>query len=122
MKFKKKPIEIEAIQWTGANWTEIQEWIFQNGIELGEIELYSLKHEELQIDTLEGKMRASKGDWIIRGVKHEVYPCKPDIFELTYEPVEQANNCDGCQRGLPIMEGDHFKDGRIVMGCTKGLY
>ena len=43
--------------------------------------------EELEIETLEGVMKANKGDWIIKGVKGELYPCKPDVFEMTYEKV-----------------------------------
>lgn len=44
--------------------------------------------EEVEIDTLEGVMKANKGDWIIRGVKGELYPCKPDVFDMTYKKVE----------------------------------
>ena len=44
--------------------------------------------EEMEIETLEGVMKANKGDWIIKGVKGELYPCKPDVFEMTYEKVE----------------------------------
>ena len=51
------------------------------------IEAYKT-NEELMIQTLEGKMKASPGDWIITGVHGEKYPCKPDIFEKTYEPIE----------------------------------
>ena len=52
------------------------------------IEAYQTE-EELEIETLEGTMKADKGDWIIRGVKGELYPCKPDVFDLTYEEVEE---------------------------------
>lgn len=45
--------------------------------------------EEMEIETLEGVMKADKGDWIIRGVKGELYPCKPDVFEMTYEKVKE---------------------------------
>jgi hypothetical protein len=79
-KFVKNPVEIEAIQWTGKNINEIFQ--FTGSQEIGEDFLSS----ELTIDTLEGKMTATKGDWIIKGVKGEFYPCKPDIFELTYSP------------------------------------
>ena len=44
--------------------------------------------EEVEIETLEGIMKANKGDWIIRGVKGELYPCKPDVFDMTYEKVD----------------------------------
>lgn len=79
-KFRKKPVVIEAIQWTGKNWEEVEKFISrgQVGGWIG---------GDLHIETLEGKMRANVGDWIIKGVKGEFYPCKPDIFEQTYEPV-----------------------------------
>lgn len=89
-KFQKKPIQIEAIKWTG-NLDEAKEflgepWNFnkQCGIIWGYAEKYS---EDLIINTLEGNMRVLIGDWIIKGIKGEFYPCKPDIFELTYEEV-----------------------------------
>lgn len=81
-KFRKKPVEIEAIQWTGNNITEV--------VALGgtrEVN-HSFEDDALEIETLEGTMKASKGDWIIKGVKGELYPCKPDIFMKTYEPVD----------------------------------
>ena len=52
------------------------------------IEAYQTE-EEVLIETLEGTMKADKGDWIIRGVKGELYPCKPDVFEMTYEKVKE---------------------------------
>ncbi len=82
MKFRKKPVVIEAIQFTGSNWEKIGEIVGQKAS-------LARKHDSpiLLINTLEGEMRADIGDWIIKGVKGEFYPCKPDIFELTYEPV-----------------------------------
>jgi hypothetical protein len=75
-KFRKKPVVIEAVQYTG------QEEDYRA------IGLCNCTGERLlHIDTLEGAMYASPGDWIITGVKGERYPCKPDIFEATYEPV-----------------------------------
>ena len=47
---------------------------------------------EMEIETLEGVMKANKGDWIIRGVKGELYPCKPDIFEMTYEKADNGDD------------------------------
>ena len=87
-KFRKKPVVIEAIQWNGKNFDEIMNFIkdfhgsklnYENAEELA----YSTK--ELTIRTLEGNMTASLNDWIIRGVNGEFYPCKPDIFDKTYE-------------------------------------
>lgn len=78
-KFRKKPVEIEAVQFTGDNHDDVLAWMgaraaFTHG-------------QEFFIETLEGDMRAAPGDWIIRGVQGEFYPCKPDIFEATYEAV-----------------------------------
>lgn len=80
-KFRKKPVEIEAFQWNGESPHHWPAWARNN---------LSIRYEisNLQIDTLEGAHRANKGDWIIKGVKGELYPCKSDIFEMTYEPVE----------------------------------
>lgn len=77
-RYRKKPVVIEAVQWTGENKVEIQQFI---GCYLDENTI--LKH--LYLPTLEGVVAASAGDYIIKGVKGEFYPCKPDIFEQTYE-------------------------------------
>lgn len=79
-RFRKKPVEIEAVQWTGSNADEV--FGFCNGkISWGAI------IGTLDIRTLEGIMTANENDWIIKGIHGEFYPCKPDIFEKTYEPV-----------------------------------
>jgi hypothetical protein len=80
MKFKKKPIIIDAIQYTGDNATEILHWMFpdlENDAEAN----------ELTIKTLEGEMKVSKNDWVIKGVNGEFYPCKPDIFDKSYDKI-----------------------------------
>ena len=78
-KFRKKPVTIEAIQWNGENLSEINEFT-KNEVE---------NHESvLIIPTLEGDMYVSLNDYIIKGVKGEFYPCKPNIFLATYEEVE----------------------------------
>jgi hypothetical protein len=82
-RFRKRPVVINAVQWTGRNRAEIEHWM---GRELG----YTTSGNDeatLWIPTLEGGHVASRGDWIIRGVKGEFYPCKPDIFAATYEAV-----------------------------------
>ena len=81
MKYRKKPVIIEAMQWTGENFHRIA--MFCNKIKVAYTDT-----ETLVIETLEGDMIASKNDYIIKGVKGEFYPCKPDIFEATYEEVE----------------------------------
>lgn len=85
MKFRKKPVEIEAIKYQaefGNN--RIMNWLSQNGANIKD---WLFHDDEIIIPTLEGKMKVSPGDWIIKGVKGEFYPCKPDIFELTYEAI-----------------------------------
>jgi hypothetical protein len=87
MKFRKNPVVIEARQFTGSkeSYADILRW----GIpKLG---IYPEKDSFfLIIPTLEGDHRADVGDWIIQGVKGEFYPCKPDIFAQTYEPVQEG--------------------------------
>ena len=77
-KFRKKPVVIEAIQYTGKNQNEIADFHPEVSGAFGSDCIF--------IYTLEGSMQANPGDWIIKGVKGEFYPCKPDIFALTYEP------------------------------------
>lgn len=86
-KFRKKPVVIEAVRFTRHTWDEVKE--FTNG------QAHSWTTERriggnsiCIIPTLEGEHIANEGDWIIKGVNGEFYPCKPDIFEKTYEIVE----------------------------------
>lgn len=84
MKFRKKPVVIEAVQFNKnediGNAALLWGENFQNAL------VFDMETDEVVgIDTLEGMHRLSKGDWIIKGVKGEFYPCKPDIFEMTYE-------------------------------------
>jgi hypothetical protein len=87
MKFRKKPVVIEACQHfadMGTHTATIPQWLIAacvSGV------VYA-KEGGTYIKTLEGDHHVSDGDWIIQGVKGELYPCKPDIFELTYEPAE----------------------------------
>jgi hypothetical protein len=77
-KFRKKPAVIEAIQFK-CNFDEIEEFCGGDA---------DYRDGEIVVATLEGALRASPDDWIIKGVKGEFYPCKPDIFAATYEPVD----------------------------------
>lgn len=86
MKFRKKPVVIDAVQWTGRNFEEIVAFTASAGPP-GTIGQDFMK-DELEIPTLEGEMIASMGDWIIKGIKGEFYPCKPAIFDASYEKVE----------------------------------
>lgn len=105
MKFRKKPVVIEARQLVGstADWMDVYQWIEANT--LGGFEPLDViegrvpcpasgvsidpADGRLMIATLEGVMRANPGDWIIRGVAGEFYACAPDIFDATYEPVTE---------------------------------
>ena len=79
-KYRKKPVVIEAIQWAGNNLSEIDNFIGRT---------VDNKETTIVIHTLEGDMEASIGDYIIKGVNGEFYPCKPDIFDKTYEEVTE---------------------------------
>ncbi len=78
MKFRKKPVVIDAVRYTGHNATEIIRFMGCPD---------DAKAFDETIKTLEGSMHISKGDWIIKGVKGEFYPCRNDIFQETYEKV-----------------------------------
>lgn len=86
--FRKKPVEIEAFQWDGSDEQaqSLLEWMRRYAQECQFISIPGMTHS-ISIVTLEGVMYALAGDWIIRGVVNEFYPCKPDVFEQTYEPV-----------------------------------
>ena len=86
MKYRKKPLVIEAIQYNKPEDADLMELKFgENFINTA---MYDENTEELAaIMTLEGQHKVTKGDYIIRGVKGELYPCKPDIFEMTYEAL-----------------------------------
>ena len=93
-KYIKKPVQIEAIQLTKDNIIEV--FIFldetnyketKSAEELEDFSQMMLKQGYIEIETLEGIMKANFGDYIIKGVKGEFYPCKPDIFIATYEEV-----------------------------------
>ena len=88
MKYRKKPVVIEAVEWTGYNRDEVLALV-AGGDPRGERVVEMAGEDALRIRTLEGDMIAVPGSYIIRGVKGELYPCRPDIFAATYEPVEE---------------------------------
>jgi hypothetical protein len=92
-KYRKKPVVIEAVQWTGDNFADVGTFC---PIAIGPIVRMEPTDalgscNRLRISTLEGDMYADAGDWIIRGVKGEFYPCKPGIFAATYEAVDSPS-------------------------------
>lgn len=80
-KYVKKPIEVEAVQWTGDNTDEIDEFTNRQIYE-------NIYKNCILIETLEGDMEALPGDYIIKDANGEFYPCKPDVFEKTYEEIK----------------------------------
>lgn len=86
-KYRKKPVVIDAIQWNGNNYQEIKGFCGTHPQGYGSC-WYSADDRNY-VGTLEGEMLATIGDYIIKGVNGEFYPCKPDIFEKTYELVEE---------------------------------
>jgi hypothetical protein len=81
-KYRKKPVVIEAIQYKREqNISRVQDFVNDGSL------IYNPNDNEYYIKTLEGNLRLTKDDWIIKGVNSEFYPCKPDIFEKTYEPA-----------------------------------
>lgn len=88
-QFRKKPVVVDAFKWTGGpDQTEDPEWIV-DALEDGRVSFGTNNRGRaaLCIRTLEGVMAADVGDWVIKGVKGELYPCKPDIFAATYDPA-----------------------------------
>jgi hypothetical protein len=83
-KYRKKPVVIEAVQFDGtdASYNDVQALA-----DLSKMGILETCEQGIKISTLEGVMVAGPGDWIIRGVKGELYPCKPDIFAATYDEV-----------------------------------
>ncbi len=78
-KYRTKPCEIEAIRWTGDNLIELLDW--------GQGDILWNDVDDLFVDTLEGRLKADIGDYIIKGLRGEFYPCKPDVFEKKYEEM-----------------------------------
>ena len=107
MKFVKKKVVIEAVHWNGIEVSETPKWI----LEALNNEVLVYFGDKIQVRTLEGVMTASPGDYIIRGVDGELYPCKPDIFEKTYEKVEEGKESENLNFGEVI---EILKQGGLV--------
>lgn len=132
-RWRKKPVEIDAMQWNGtaAGATPIIDWVLagDGGISYWDIDEIVSEHgvtlnsPALRVQTLEGPLYALPGAWIIRGVRGEFYPCKPDIFEQTYElaephpvaRVELFTDTTGDHRWRAIA-----RNGEIVATCGEG--
>ncbi len=86
-KYRKKPVVIEAIQYDGDN----IDVLLDIGLQEGKYKILVNDDDDLVIDTLEGFMKVSIGDYVIKGLKGEYYPCKPDIFEMSYQEVSDSD-------------------------------
>lgn len=110
-QYRKKPVVVEAVEvtaadyngqtWDGFPFSDNPSWLFEalNSHKIT-VAKADTDYAQWDIHTLEGVMRASAGDWIIKGVKGEVYPCKPDIFAATYEPASAPNSAAGFRTAL----------------------
>ena len=103
-KYRKKPVTIEAIQWNGKNLSEIDNFMGR---------IVENKETILVIHTLEGDMEASVGDYIIKGVNGEFYPCKPNIFAKTYEEVTNYSEKDIEDKDIISNLEIKYKDNKI---------
>ena len=99
MKYRKKPVVIEAVEWTGKNEREMFNFLEGTESEFGRIMAYGknfdIDHEKVQggliIKTLESEHISTSGDYIIKGVEGEFYPCKPSVFWMTYDYVDDGD-------------------------------
>lgn len=115
-KYQKKPVTVEAVQWNGENREEVLDFCNHDGksraVATGITRIIVIK-------TLEGTMEGHVGDYIIKGVKGEFYPCKPDIFRETYEEVKahgtETKTDPTVAEGDPAMRDDH-SDGNSEQG------
>ena len=107
-RWRKKPVEIEAMVYDGENWAEIAQWLRAHEVKIG-----CTSTGKASIPTLEGTIYASPGDYIIRGVQGEFYPCKPDIFKQTYEPAgllsEGAPSEEQIERAARAIRADYVQ-------------
>ncbi|MDN9182206.1 hypothetical protein KLJ11_15875 [Clostridioides difficile] len=125
-KFKKKPVEVEAFR---LGYDIEPEWFFQNSRVCNFIQEKCIDgNVSCDLKTLEGTMRANRGDYIIQGVKGEIYPCKADIFEMTYEKVEYTatienltNYAENLERGHRYVDEDNNKKNKLELSAKLEL-
>ncbi|CZR83108.1 hypothetical protein CDFC105_43900 [Clostridioides difficile] len=125
-KFKKKPVEVEAFR---LGYDIEPEWFFENSRVCNFIQEKCIDgNVSCDLKTLEGTMRANKGDYIIQGVKGEIYPCKADIFEMTYEKVEYTatienttNYAENIEEGHRCADKDNNKKNKLELSAKLEL-
>lgn len=108
-KYRKKPVEIEAHRFDGSSTSagQIKKWIETGVFRESEISTRD-SGRTIEIPTLEGVMVSSAGDMIIKGVKGEFYPCKPDVFAASYDLVEGETRSPGVFKAEDLISGDIF--------------
>jgi hypothetical protein len=122
MKYTKKLVVIDAVQWTGKNHREIFDFLTENAFDKESMQVtgdhFHIDHTKVEggliIKTSEGEHLATIGDYIIRGVQGEYYPCKEDIFNQTYEKVDDTN----IQKGNSIWGNNYQGQGIITVPCN----
>ena len=121
MKYRKKPVVIEAFQFTIPLSDQMPHWL-QDAVRTKAVTFHSGDPPHIEIHTLEGTMRGDLNDWIIRGVKGELYPCKPDIFEATYESAAAIPALDDTarERAKPL-PGQAILDEAFSNGVRMGV-
>lgn len=131
MKFRKKPVVIEAFQWTLKTAAELNDAL--NDKETSVPDWFVKACHEMQvkkdiqsfgliIKTLEGDHLANTGDWIIQGVKGELYPCKPDIFEMTYSKDEEEKEIIAEHKGYVIRRIPYTKSWMAIPKHVTAFY
>ena len=132
MKFRKKPVVIEAVEWTGHNHREMFDFLtlgrkrdvsMEPCGENFEINFRKVKEGGLVIKTLEGEHIATIGDFIIKGVQGEFYPCKPNIFKATYEKacMERTSLTDARERVLKHLVKSYREDSEFCYSSFRGI-
>lgn len=127
MKYRKKPVVVDAVQWTGQNCREMYDFLTNETLNdeymTAEGEYFYIDHSKVEgglvIKTLEGEHIASIGDYIIKGVKGEFYPCKKEIFEETYEIVDPSDY-EMSPVIIPVEEALEIMKGGEVLYINEG--
>lgn len=119
-KYRKLPVEIEAFKWTGdKDQEEDPEWAIDGIVDGTIVIVGSGQAVCLEIKTPSGVMKANSGDYVIKGVKGELYPCKPDVFEMTYEKVADSVNGYACYGVMGNFLGFYAEGSPTPRACKK---
>lgn len=115
-RYRKRSVEVEAIQWTGDNYAEVVEFL---GEDFGG-SMRGPGFDEVFVITLEGSIKASLNDWIICGTKGEHYPCKPDIFAAIYDPTSESDDTEAVHGWFSLSYANYLVLPRTLMQSMPG--